>query len=276
MTEIVGILNITEDSFSDGGQYLRDGKPLEDEIVRRGQQLLSQGATWLDIGAASSHPDSVAVDSDTEISRLKAVLCNPQLDSTKISVDSCNSEAQKFALAQGVGMLNDICGFADPQLYPELAASDCKLVIMHSMLATDRAQRDTLQFEEVWQHLMSFFRERIRSLLKAGIAENRLILDPGMGFFLSAIPQVSIDVLRRLPDLHAEFGLPTYVCVSRKSFLGSVTGTKTGERGAATLSAELYAARNGVRYIRTHDPLALAQGITVERHLDGLQKALVQ
>ena len=171
---------------------------------------------------------------------------------------------QRFAIARGVDYLNDIQGFPDPSLYPELAAARCKLVVMHAVQGRGRAQRLELSAAEVWDRIVAFFTERIATLEQAGIARERIIIDPGMGFFLSSRPEASLHVLARLAELKRAFGLPVLVSVSRKSFLRSITGrASAAEVGGATLAAELFAAEQGVDYIRTHDPGGLADALRI-------------
>ncbi len=166
--------------------------------------------------------------------------------------------------------MNDIQGFPDPSLYPELAAAQCKLVVMHAVQGRGRAQRLELPATEVWGRIVSFFSERIATLEQAGVARERIIIDPGMGFFLSSRPEASAHVLARLAELKSVFALPVLVSVSRKSFLRSITGrASASELGAATLAAELFAAEQGADFIRTHDPGALTTALRVISALRG-------
>src|SRR5262249_20914307 len=149
---------------------------------------------------------------------------------------------QRFALARGVAYLNDIQGFPDPAIYPQLAVANCRLVVMHAAHGRGRAQSLDLEPEEIWRRIRDFFAERIPQLIKAGITRERLILDPGMGLFLSSRPEASLRVLRCLPELKQTFKLPILVSVSRKSFLRALTGRDDpATLGAATLAAELHA-----------------------------------
>ncbi len=157
---------------------------------------------------------------------------------------------------------------AGPSVYPDLAAAHCRLVVMHAVEVGGRAQPVDLAAGEVWQRIEAFFAERVARLERAGVARERLILDPGMGLFLSSRADASLRVLTSLDRLKQAFGLPVMVSVSRKSFLGAITGrTKPAERGPATLAAELYAAAHGADYIRTHDPAALRDALAVTEAL---------
>jgi dihydropteroate synthase type 2 len=262
--KIFGILNITEDSFSDGGQYL-DGEM----AITAARRLAAEGADIIDLGAAASNIAAKPVPPAEEIRRLTPVIAALQADGVAISVDSFAPETQRFALSVGVDVLNDIQGFPDAVLYPALAAADCRLVVMHAVHGRGRAQQVAVPAAEIWQRIDGFFAARIAALEAAGIARDRLILDPGMGFFLSSEAEASLVVLAGLDRLKRRFGLPVLVSVSRKSFLAAVTGRSVAsERGPATLAAELYAAAQGVDFIRTHDPRALRDGLSLMAALD--------
>jgi dihydropteroate synthase type 2 len=260
--KILGILNITEDSFSDGGRYLDPAT-----AIAHGEALAKDGADIIDIGAASSHPDAKSVPPETEIARLAAVVPALKARGLSVSVDSHAPEVQRWALAEGVDYLNDIHGFPDAALYPALAASPAKLIVMHAVQTEGRATREDVPATEILPRITRFFDARIAALEAAGIAHDRLILDPGMGFFLGADPETSLTVLRRLPELAARYGLPLLVSVSRKSFLRRLTERQAEGSGAASLAAELYAQAHGAAYIRTHAPGPLRDGLKILKTL---------
>lgn len=255
---IIGIVNITDDSFSDGGRY-RD----PEAAIRHARTLLAAGADLVELGPASSHPDAAPVPAAEEIRRLDPVITALQAEDAAIAIDSFLPETQRYAIRRGVAMLNDIQGFPDPALYPDLAAAGCRLVVMHAVHGRGRARRIAVAEDEVWDRILRFFAARIAGLTAAGIARERLILDPGMGFFLSSRPEASLRVLANLGRLADAFGLPVLVSVSRKSFLRALAGRSVAEIGATTLAAELYAARAGAAYIRTHDAAALRDALNV-------------
>ncbi len=257
--KILGILNITTDSFSDGGQYLA---PLD--ALAHADRLLGEGADILDIGAASSHPDSSPVPPETEIARLAAIVPALHDLGASLSIDSFSTPVQRWALEQGVDYLNDIHGFADPALYSDLAASSAKLIVMHMVQPEGAATRIDVPPDQILDRIVTFFEQRLNLLVAAGIAQDRLILDPGMGFFLGTDPQTSLNVLGRLPELADAFGLPLLVSVSRKSFLKALS--REGED--ASLAAEMFAVRQGAAYIRTHAPLALQEGLKLLEELE--------
>jgi dihydropteroate synthase type 2 len=267
--KIFGILNITEDSFSDGGQYLDPGR-----AIAAARRLAAEGADIVDLGAAASNIAAKPVPPEEEIRRLAPVIAALQADGVAVSVDSFAPETQRFALSAEVDVLNDIQGFPDPVLYRALTAARCRLVVMHAVQGRGRAQQVAVPAAEIWQRIDGFFAARIAALEAAGVARDRLILDPGMGFFLSSEAEASLVVLAGLDRLKQRFGLPVLVSVSRKSFLAAVTGrTAASERGPATLAAELYAATKNVDFIRTHEPQALRDGLLLMAALDRAEGA---
>ena len=256
---LVGIVNITADSFSDGGRFLDP-----EAALAHARHLAAGGADIVELGAAASNVAAGSVSPAEEIGRLDPVLRELANAGAPLAIDTYSPQTQRFALARGVACLNDIRGFPDPSVYPDLAASSCRLVVMHAAGGIGRAEPLDLGPGEVWRRVSAFFAERIARLERAGITRERLILDPGMGLFLSRRPEASLYVLARIGRLKDMFGLPIMISVSRKSFLGTITGRQSpGERGPATLAAELFAAAQGADYIRTHDPAALRDALTV-------------
>jgi dihydropteroate synthase type 2 len=257
--KLVGILNITEDSFSEGGRHLDP-----ETAISAARRLVADGAEIVDLGAAASNIAAKPVAPDEEIRRLAPVIAALRQDGIAVSVDSFAPETQRFALRANVDFLNDIQGFPDPALYPELAVARCRFIVMHAVQGRGRAQLVPVSAAEIWSRIEDFFAARIAALTAAGVARDRLILDPGMGFFLSSDAAASLTVLAGLDRLKRAFGLPVLISVSRKSFLAAITGRKSPDNlGPATLAAELYAAATGADYIRTHDPAALRDGLLV-------------
>ena len=255
--KIFGIVNITRDSFSDGGQFLD-----QDRSITHAKALLEAGADVLDIGAAASNPGAEHVPSDIEIARLRPIL-EAGLPLEKISIDSFSTETQAWALGQGVGWINDIQGFPDTSLYPALAASPARLVVMHNVVRRGIAQIRDTKPGEIMSLLFDFFDQRVAALEAAGVRRSRLVLDPGMGHFLGKDPEVSLTVLRNLGTLSSRYGLPLLVSVSRKSFIRNLASVDVAGSGAATLAAELFAASRGAGCLRTHDVRALRQALDV-------------
>lgn len=255
---ILGIVNLTEDSFSDGGRFL---KP--DAAVAQARKLAADGAAIVDLGAAASNPNARPVTPDEEIARLAPVVRTLKSEGIAVSIDSFAPEVQRWALTQGVDYLNDIHGFPDPELYPALADSAAGLIVMHAVQERGKATAVDVPPAEIFRRVLDFSDLRLAALERAGVARARLILDPGMGMFLGRRAQASFEVLRRVPELKKAFGLPVLISVSRKSFLRRTANRSIAEAGPATLAGELFAAIQGADYIRTHDPAALADGLAV-------------
>jgi dihydropteroate synthase type 2 len=262
---LVGIVNLTEDSFSDGGLYLR-----AQDALARAQRLCSEGADIIELGPAASHPGSSRVPPDVERRRLAPVVEELVSEGVPVSVDSFLSETQRFAVEHGAAYVNDIQGFPDDDLYPCLAAADCRLIVMHSVQSEGPATKVTTDPAAIWNGIVRFFDERLSALEAAGIGRDRIVIDPGLGYFLGSNPEPSLLVLARIWELRSRFGVPVLVSPSRKSFLRAVTGRNIPEVGAATLAAELHAACQGVDYIRTHDVAATHDALTV---LDAIRSA---
>jgi dihydropteroate synthase type 2 len=262
LTRVLGIVNITRDSFSDGGRYLR-----ADAAIAHARALMKAGAAMIDLGPASSHPDAETVSAEEEIARLVPVVSALREDGTPISIDSYHHQTHSWAASQGVSALNDIQGFPHPEAYAALAEAECDLIVMHSIQRLGKATRVMTDPEEIWEEVVTFFDGRVAALEDAGVSRGRLILDPGMGFFLGSDPECSLSVLRRLGVLKERYGLPVLVSVSRKSFLRAIAGVSVAQAGPVTLAAELFAAHNGADWIRTHDVGALVAALSIRSAL---------
>jgi dihydropteroate synthase type 2 len=262
-TRVLGIVNVTEDSFSDGGRFLAP-----DAALAHARGLLDAGADAVDLGPASSHPDGKVVDVEEERRRLGPILAPLVADGAFVSVDSWRPEVQQFAVAHGARMVNDIRGFPDHATRRFLADHDCWLVAMFSLDQGTHARRVDADPTQVLEAVVRFFDLRLAELDADRVRPDRVIVDPGMGFFLGNNPQASIAVLRAIPELRRRWGRPVLVSVSRKSFLRAIAACSVDEAGPPTLAAELYAARHGVDWIRTHDVRALRDALAVEAALD--------
>jgi dihydropteroate synthase type 2 len=254
---VVGIVNITADSFSDGGRYLDPPAALA-----HARGLRADGADVIELGPAASHPGSAPVSAAEERRRLAPVLERLAADGIAVSVDSFQPETQQFALSAGAAWLNDIHGFGDPCLYPVLAASQCRLVVMHAVQEDGAATKVVTDPAAVWEGICRFFARRLAALQAAGIGRDRLVIDPGLGYFLGSTPGPSLAALAGIRELKNLFGVPVMVSPSRKSFLRALTGRDAASSGPATLAAEIFAAWQGADYIRTHD-VAAARGALI-------------
>jgi dihydropteroate synthase type 2 len=259
---LIGIVNLSPDSFSDGGLY-----GSAEHAVERALELRAAGAAWIELGPAASNPDAAPVPAEEEQRRLLPVLDALDRQCVPVGIDSFATGTQRFALRRGVRWINDIQGFPEPELYAELAASAALLVVMHSIQGRGVATRERVDPDSLLERIDAFFTTRIAALEAAGVRRRQLILDPGMGLFLGTAREASLRVLRALPQLRARFGLPILVSVSRKSFLAASREQPPIERGPATLAAELFAADQGADYVRTHDVGALRDALRIHRAL---------
>jgi dihydropteroate synthase type 2 len=257
-------VNLSEDSFARHGRH-----PDSDAAIAHALTLVRDGADVVDIGAAASNPRARSVDPEEEIRRLDPVVTALQRAGVPVSIDSFQPAVQAWALTRRVDLLNDTRGFTDSSLYPRLADSGSRLVVMHAIQDTGKADRTAGDAGTIFQRVVEFFDARLAALAAAGIARERCILDPGMGLFLGTGADASVAVLRGIPALRARYGLPVMVGISHKSVVGLLSGRGIDERGPATLAAELYAVRQGVDWIRTHDVGALRDGIAVQSALEG-------
>jgi len=255
---VIGIVNITEDSFSDGGRYLDPAAALA-----HARKLRTDGADIIELGPAASHPGSAPVTAAEEQRRLAPVLGQLAADGIPVSVDSFRPETMRFAIADGAAYLNDIHGFGDPGMYPILAASECRLIVMHAVQAAGTATRVVTDPAAVWDGICRFFARRLAALQSAGIGRDRLVIDPGLGYFLGSSPGPSLAALAGIRELKDTFGVPVLASPSRKSFLRTLTGRDVAQSGPATLAAEIFAAWQGADYIRTHDVAAARDALTV-------------
>jgi len=257
--QIMGIVNITEDSFSDGGKYIKT-----DEAIKHALQLNKEGAKIIDLGAASSNINSNPVSDEIEIKRLKPVIEDLKSKNILISVDTFKPKVQLECIKMGVNYINDIQGFPYKEIYGYLAqAKNCKLIVMHSMQRIGKATIMNTNPESVYISMIEFMNKRLNELRNAGVQEQNLIIDPGMGFFLGSDPNVSIYMLQKLNKIKETLNLPLLIGISRKSFLSKISGCAKDDCAASTLSAELFAAQLGVDIIRTHQPKQLNEAIKI-------------
>lgn len=258
---VVGIVNITDDSFSDGGRFVETSA-----AIAHANSLLEAGANVIDLGAVASNPDAARIPVEAEIARLAPVIAHLHARGAVVSVDAFRPEVQFDAVARGVAFLNDIHGFPHASVRSAIATSPCRLIVMHSVHGADRVTRADIPVVDVIKTIIEFFKGRISELERAGIARERIIVDPGMGYFLGANPFASFAALAGIGQIKRALNLPVLISVSRKSFLRHITGRPDPQQaGAATLAAELYAALGGADYIRTHDAAALTDGLKVLR-----------
>ncbi|MBT3835239.1 dihydropteroate synthase [Candidatus Peribacteria bacterium] len=262
--QIMGILNVTPDSFYDGGKY----NDLENATVRI-EEMCEQGANIVDIGGESTGPGSEDISAEEEMGRVIPVIrkvvsgewlvvSDEKEEDTKqekkieenhinVSVDTYKSEVARAAIELGVEIINDVtAGRGDEKMFKLIAETGCKYILMHSKDNSPRTTIQQLEYEDVLETIHEFFEDRIREAENSGIKKEQMILDPGLGHFVSSDPKYSWEILNNLEFLH-DFGCPILVSPSRKSFT-----EKTLE---GTLEATKIAVEHGANIIRTHDVL---------------------
>ncbi len=244
---VVGILNITPDSFSDGAKFAQ-----ADAAIRHAETLSAGGADIIEVGAESTGPGSIAISAAEECARLKSVL--PALSKRFfLSVDTYHAESAKFALSEGAQMINDVSALrADHNMAAVLAESKCLVALMHAKDAPlPHVTESVRAYRNIIEEITNFLRERTRAAASAGIDASRLILDPGMGRFLSLEPTDSWEVLRRIPEFF-KLGIaqPLMIGTSRKGFLGG----NLHDRDPISQLTALSAVSRGVSFVRTHNP----------------------
>jgi dihydropteroate synthase len=251
----MGVLNVTPDSFSDGGRYGSRGAALE-----RAHQMVEEGAAIIDVGGESTRPGADPVSLDEERRRVLPLLeaLAPQL-SIPISIDTAKPEIMRLAIEAGAGMINDIWALRAPGALDVAAASAVPVCLMH-MQGVPRSMQQAPRYRDVAGEVQAFLAERVRVCEEAGIPRRRLIVDPGFGFGKTLVHNLSL--LRHLDRL-VELGLPVVVGLSRKSMIGALIDRPVDERLYGGLAAAVLAVWQGARIVRTHDVRATVEALRV-------------
>jgi dihydropteroate synthase len=257
---LMGILNATPDSFSDGGEASLEQR------VARGRALLAAGADILDVGGESARGDRPAVSVQEELERVVGLIAALAEEGALVSVDTYKPEVAEAAIAAGASIVNDVSGLRDPALAALCARTGAALVLMHTRVAPKGTLLDPGAYEDVVADVVEFLRGRVEVALAAGVPAEQLILDPGPDF--AKTPAQTVAVLRRLDALRA-LGRPLLLAVSRKDFLGAIVGRTPAERDAATLAAVGFAADAGAEIVRVHDVAGAADFLAVRAVLRG-------
>jgi dihydropteroate synthase len=247
----MGVLNVTPDSFSDGGQFVAP-----DRALAQARRMIAEGADIIDIGAESTRPygDAQPVSADEELSRLRPILAEVVSLGVPVSIDSMKPAVVAWALDTGAAIANDIWGLQrDSDMARLLAARKSPVIVMHNR---DRVEADI----DIMQDISAFFMRSLEIAAKAGISRESIVLDPGIGF--GKTPEQSMTALARLSELH-QFGLPLLVGASRKRFISTVTPSEPHQRLGGSIAAHLLAAKAGARIIRTHDVSETVQALRV-------------
>lgn len=257
---IMGIVNVTPDSFSDGGKFID-----ADVAIAHARQLVEEGADILDIGGESSRPGAAPVPLEKELARVLPVLEGLKGIGVPISVDTVKPEVMAAAIAAGATLINDISALSAPGALEVVADSDAAVCLMH-MQGEPRSMQTDPQYHDVVTEVCDYLAHRMKTVLAAGIVRERIIIDPGYGFGKTL--EHNIKLLRGLPQL-AALGVPVLAGWSRKSSLGKITGRDAQERMPASLAAALLCIQHGARILRVHDVAATRDVIAVWEAVEG-------
>lgn len=257
--QIVGVLNTTPDSYFDGGKYSAVG-----QAVKRAEEMIAEGVDIIEIGGQSTGPGSQDISVDEEYSRTIPVIqaVHEVQPDVRLSIDTYQSTLAQAALKAGVTMVNDVtAGRGNPDLFSVLASSEADLVLMYAKDNSPRTVVADTQYDDIIVTISVFLQERIDHAIRSGIDASRIIIDPGMGHFISSDPQYSFEVIARLQELTSL--APVFLSPSRKSFLAGVENLPPPDRLPGTIAASVCAVQNGARYIRTHDIATIRRALEV-------------
>ncbi|MBN1384454.1 MAG: dihydropteroate synthase [Elusimicrobia bacterium] len=273
MAKIVGILNITPDSFSDGGKFL-DIK----DALQHAENLISEGADIIDVGGESSRPGSISISEDEEINRVIPVIKAIKKNFPKIpvSIDTYKNKVAEKAIDEGVEIVNDIYGLrwstdggSGNEMADLIADKKVSVIIMH-MLKNPQYMQQNPKYKNVVSEVYNFFKERVAFAKSRGIKEKKIILDPGIGFGKTL--EHNLLLLKNLSKFK-KFGLPIMVGPSRKSFIGGLLNVDIAERLEGTIAASISSLLNGAYYLRVHDVLSVKRAITVFEAINQIKGA---
>jgi len=250
----MGIVNVTPDSFSDGGRYLD-----AEAAVAHGEQLVGEGADLLDVGGESTRPGAAAVPEEEERARVVPVIAALAKAGGTVSVDTSKAAVAAAAIDAGATIVNDVTALSDPEMGPLCADRGVGVVLMH-MLGTPRTMQDDPRYGDVVDDVRAFLAGRIEAAIAAGVVEERIWVDPGIGFGKTV--EHNLELIRRLGELR-ELGRPIVLGTSRKSFLGKLTGSEVGDRIGGTIASNLAGARAGADVLRVHEVAPVRDALLV-------------
>ena len=250
LPRILGILNVTPDSFSDGGLY-----SVTELAIGRAEALIAAGADWIDVGGESTRPGAAAVDVETEMSRVIPVIKKilAKWPNTLVSIDTSKAAVAQAAIDAGAKMVNDVSAMSDPQMAEVVASAGVRIVLMH-MPGTPRTMMGMTQYTDVVGEVIEYLRLHANTALTAGIAKDQIVLDPGIGFGKTTID--NLKLINNLAKLQ-QVGYPVLIGASRKRFVGEISGVvDASERVAGSVGVALAATARGVEMLRVHDVAA--------------------
>jgi dihydropteroate synthase len=242
---VMGILNVTPDSFSDGGRY-----STVELALRRAEAMISEGVDIIDVGGESTRPGAASLSLREELDRVMPVLEALRDCGKPLSIDTIKPEVMEAVLGFGADMINDVNGFRDDRASDAVRDSACGLCVMHMQRQPQTMQQNP-DYVDVVAEVLAFLRARCDALTGSGVARDRLCVDPGFGFGKTL--EHNLALLRNIDRLRDALGFPVLAGISRKSMLGAITGRGVEERQAASLAAAVVAAERGARIIRVHD-----------------------
>lgn len=253
--QVMGILNVTPDSFSDGGLFVS-----VENAIQQAKQMVNEGAAIIDVGGESTRPGAKAVNEQEELDRVIPVIeaIKNELD-VIISVDTSKAIVMKEAVSAGAGMINDVRALREPGALQAANDANVPVCLMH-MLGEPRTMQENPQYDDVVAEVKTFLKDRIRCCEDTGIVSNRILIDPGFGFGKSVDHNLSL--VRRL-DEFAELDKPVLMGVSRKSTIGTITGRPVDQRVHASVALAALCCRAGAKIIRAHDVAATADAIAI-------------
>jgi len=257
---VMGVLNVTPDSFSDGGRYAGT-----DEAIARARELFAQGADIMDVGAESTRPGAAPVAPDEELRRLLPVIEALRALERPLSVDTRRPAVMRAAIATGADMINDVEGFRSPEAIAAVAGTRAACCVMH-MLGEPATMQENPGYVDVVGEVVAWLDARVRALREAGVADARIVVDPGIGF--GKKQEDNLQLLRELPRL-VDRGCPGLIGVSRKSLVGAITGRPVDERLAGSLAAMLAAVARGAQIVRVHDVAQTRDALAVWNAIEG-------
>jgi dihydropteroate synthase len=253
--KLMGVVNVTPDSFSDGGLYLEP-----EAAIEHGEQLVRDGADILDVGGESTRPGAEAVEAEEEIARTEPVISDLTGLGHTVSVDTSKLAVAVAALDAGAAIVNDITALrGDPEIADLCAERDAGLILMH-MQGTPRTMQANPTYGDVVDDVRAFLAERIALAVEAGVSERRIWVDPGIGFGKTL--EHNLELLQRLGELRS-LGSPIVVGTSRKSFIGKIDGSAADDRAGGTIASSILAAAEGADVLRVHDVAEVAQAARV-------------
>jgi dihydropteroate synthase len=252
--KVMGIVNVTPDSFSDGGQFSSTEK-----AIAHAHHLVAQGADILDVGGESTRPGATPVPLDEELSRVIPVIEGLAGIGVPLSIDTYKPEVMRAAILAGVDIVNDVCALQEPQALEIVAASDVGVCLMHMQGRPQNMQQDP-QYQDVVHEVYDFLKSRLAAAEQVGIAKSRITLDPGFGFGKRTAHNLALlEGLSKLQKL----GAPLLIGLSRKSVLGQVAGADVNERLYASVAASVIAVMKGANIVRVHDVKATVEALKV-------------